>query len=78
MTEMQKAIERQIQSYKNLIKTFEREAKTENQEYLREMSKGHAIVLKYIIKDLQVIVDLFGEKEGEDNAVPCDRDKRDD
>lgn len=63
MTEIQTAIERQIESYKTLIQMFKKEAANEKQESLREMNRGHVIVLNYVIKDLQSIIKLFGEKE---------------
>lgn len=62
MTQMQEAIERQIESYRKIKGSIERDAKKETDMTLRNMSHAQAIVLKYVIQDLKNIIHLFGEE----------------
>lgn len=63
MTQMQEAIERQIESYRKLKASIERDSKKETSASLRNMSHAQTIVLKYVIQDLKNIIHLFGEEQ---------------
>ena len=61
MSELAKAVERLINNYGKLTESLERDAKREASELDRAVNKAQANILRYVRKDLQNMVELFGE-----------------